>query len=56
METKADGDVDLGGEPKKKSKERLEAEADQLGVLIDYIDSLFKPTCVRGPTYFAKSR
>ncbi|BGO89279.1 hypothetical protein NBRC10512v2_001230 [Rhodotorula toruloides] len=47
VETKADGDVDLGGEPKKKSKERLEAEADQLGVLIDYIDSLFKPTATK---------
>ncbi|BGO98223.1 hypothetical protein NBRC10513v2_001392 [Rhodotorula toruloides] len=46
-ETKADGDVDLGGAPKKKTKERLEAEADQLGVLIDYIDSLFKPTATK---------
>ncbi|BGP29766.1 hypothetical protein JCM10296v2_001511 [Rhodotorula toruloides] len=46
-ETKAEGDVDLGGGPKKKSKERLEAEADQLGVLIDYIDSLFKPTATK---------
>lgn len=44
--TKPPGDVDLGGKPKKKSKERLEAEAEQLGVLIDYVDSLFKPTCV----------
>ncbi|GEM08992.1 AAA family ATPase [Rhodotorula toruloides] len=46
-ETKVDGDINLGGEPKKKSKERLEAEADQLGVLIDYIDSLFKPTATK---------